>query len=213
MHINFRKLLILGRPHLTGEYDVASFFELPAKELYDLRNKPSIELLDSLYHIIKEMAIKEYTSRVDNVLSERQKYILSVLANDGDMAVNSIMNPAIGYFFNNVIYERAVSWFDNCFKLPLINAMVFVENKEFAAEFEKVLLRIIMLRDRQRKLQKMEKKCFFKKKQRVKKLIRDIDIYLCDKSVGFYGVMLYGFTLYSERSSNYLMFDMRFRRE
>ena len=62
MHINFRKLLILERPHLTGEYDVASFFELPAKELYDLRNKPSIELLDSLYHIIKEMAIIEYNT-------------------------------------------------------------------------------------------------------------------------------------------------------
>ncbi len=213
MHIKFRKLLILRRPHLTGEYDVASFFELPAKELFDLKSKPSVELLDSLYHIIKNMAIEEYVTRVDNALSEQQKHKLNVLASEDDRMVQSVMNPVIEHFLNSAVYERANVWFENYFKPALVKDMPLIENKSFTAAFEKVLVYILMLRKRLKKLQKMKKKCFFGKRHRVNKLIREIRARLCDWSIGYYGVLLYGFTLYSERSSNYLMFDMRFRRE
>ena len=203
----------MKRPHLTGEYDVASFFELPAKELFDLKNKPSVELLDSLYHIIKNMAVNEYVTRVDNALSEQQKRKLSALASNEEKEIPSIMSPAIGHFFNSAVRERADVWFEYYFKPALMTELSFVENKAFALEFEKALVDILMLRKRMKKLRKMEKKCFFRKRRRIQKLIKDIIARLSDKSVGYYGVLLYGFTLYSERSSNYLMFDMCFRRE
>ena len=159
------------------------------------------------------MAVEEYVTRVDNALSEQQKHKLNVLASDDDRTVQSIMNPAIEHLLNSAVYDRANVWFENYFKPALIQDMAFIENKSFAEAFEKALVNILMLRKRLKKLQKMKKKCFFGKRRRVKKLIREINARLCDKCVGYYGVLLYGFTLYSERSSNYLMFDMCFRRE
>ena len=197
MYIEIRKLLFLERPHLTGERDVASYLELPAEKLYKLKELHADELVEALFHILKQMAYMEYETRVENSLNELDKHQLNCLVDKEEKAIHPYG-----------VKDRAEAWFKH-YAIPSIGAILPLEpDKPFSKAFEKKLLRIITLHKRLHRLMKIKRKCFFKKRERAEKLINEIRCYLADNSVGIYAILVYGFTLYSRKSKNYLMFDM-----
>ena len=210
MNISITQKLFLKRPHLTGEYDVASYLELPAKDLFDLRYQPSSEDLAYFFSsIFKDLAVLEYVTRIDNALNENEKLRLNYLSDNPSDTKLVYMHSS----YKNVLsspsnYDRAEQWYKNDFIPKVLDSFPSAPDAKFAIEFDKVLERIMCLRKRCYKLSQMKKKCFFsyKKKKRIEKLIDDIRCYLSDNSVGIYAILLYGFTIYSERSSNVLMF-------
>lgn len=213
MYINIQKKLILNRPHLTGEHDVVSFAELPAEQLSKLKDLHADELVDALFQILKQIAVAEYVTRIEYSLSEREKeglyYYGRPMQNEFDFMDNAI-HDALGSS-NEKRKIRFEVWFRNYFIPSIGNILPLEPDKAFEKEFEKKLNRVVCLRARKQKLMKIKKKCFFKKRARAEKLIGQIHDYLCDTSVGLYGVLLYAFTLYSRKSKNYLMFDMHIK--
>ena len=192
---------LLNRPHLTGEYDVASYFELPAEDLYELRSLPPEELVDSLSRILKNMALYEYHTRIEYVLSKDAKERLDCLVYPPHDFISHTLTPPTSS-------QRANAWYEHYFMQCLAFMPAVKQDREFALKFEKMLTQIIRLRKRAKKLQKMQNSCFFlsKKKKRAKKLISEIYYSLKSKSVGLYGIIVYAYTLYAERSSNDLFF-------
>lgn len=213
--IHITKKLFLKRPHLTGEYDVVSYFDLPAKDLFDLRNLPPEELAYSFSHILKNVALYEYATRIDHALSKHSKEGLGYLARPDQTEIDFIVNALKDVFSPPSCAERAQMWYEHYFMPEVIRTLPLVADAKFAVEFEKVLLNIIRLKKRFAKLSKMKAKCFLscKKKKRIEKLMDNIRYYLLDHSVGIYAILLYGFTLYCEKSSNVLMFRWYLKNE
>lgn len=213
--IHITKKLFLKRPHLTGEYDVASYFELPAKDLFDLRNLPPEELAYSFSIILKNVALCEYATRIDYVLSNHTKQWLGILARPEQTEIDFIENALKDVLSPPSCAERAKMWYKHYFMPEVIRTLPLEVDTNFAVEFEKVLLHIIRLKKRFAKLSKMKAKCFLscKKKKRIDKLMDNICYYLLDHSVGIYAILLYGYKLYCEKSSNVLMFKWYLKNE
>ncbi len=192
---------LLNHPHLIGEYDVASYFELPAEDLYKLQFLSAEELTDSLSDILKRMAIYMYTTRIEYTLDTEERMSLNYGARPHWDFISHTFNPPQRG-------ERAEVWYNRHFKHSLTFMPTIKPNTEFSLKFERILAKVINLNNRKSKLYGIINKPFVsrKKKKQAHKLIDCIDNILCTNSVGFYGIIVYAYTLYLEKSSNSLYF-------
>lgn len=195
------KKQLLGRQRLINEYDVVNFLDLPAEDLYRLCSLSADELVDSLENILKNMATYIYLTRIEPTSNEWQKFMLNIWKYPAwDFLSHTLTPPSSS--------DRAQIWYKTNFKQALAYMPTIKPDKEFALEFEKILTGVIHLKHRLKKLYKMRAKAFLsrRKKAQAERLIAEIFSILQFKSVGFYGIIAYAYTLYLEKSSNSLYF-------